>query len=178
MAAFVDVAEPGLKILPTHRLLPKDVTADDVLKAASKWFTPAPMKESRFAVAYPDGSRMGLKLRPDVDLARELPDVPAAVRNLDVTLVHKLVIEGGLGIEAGSKEHALGYVRSLDDGAERLAAGFNGSMIVLKPTQVSDVLAVAGGGAVMPQKSTDFYPKLLSGLIMNDVEDDLNDEEL
>jgi uncharacterized protein (DUF1015 family) len=90
-----------------------------------------------------------------------------------VTILHKLVLEKGLGIEAGAKEHSVGYIRWPNEGKLKIAAGEHGSMVVLHGTSPADVLAVAESGAVMPQKSTDFYPKLLSGLVMNDIEDDL-----
>src|SRR5205823_3408442 len=127
-AAFVDVADPGLKILPTHRLLPKDMTVDAFLGAADRWLLPCPTKDAIFVVVHPDGTRMGLKLRPDFDLAKEkeLANTPEAVRRLDVTILHRLILERGLGIEAGAKEHALGYVRSPAEGEEKLKAGTHG----------------------------------------------------
>jgi uncharacterized protein (DUF1015 family) len=173
LAAFVEASDPGLAILPTHRLLPKGVDVARFAEAARPWLEPAERGAARFSARDRAGGR-SFRLRPDLDLARELPDVPAAVRGLDVTILHKLVLERGLGIEAGAKEHAVGYVRWPEEGREKLAAGACGCMIELQPTRVEDVIAVAAAGAVMPQKSTDFYPKLLTGLVMNDIEDDLH----
>ncbi len=176
-AAFVDVADPGLKILPTHRLLPKDVTARRFAEASARWLVPlaAPPADRQPAfMVYEGGAYALFDVRPDLDLAAELPDVPEAVRRLDVTILHKLVLERGLGIESGAKEHALGYVRWPDEGKKKLEAGGGGVLVLLRATSAADVLAVAASGAVMPQKSTDFYPKLLSGLILNDIEDPLH----
>lgn len=214
-AAFVEAGDPGLCILPTHRLLPKEVAPERVLEAARPWFEvvdwtawaarggagagasldPVP---GVLRVVAPGGRSWYLRRRPDLDLAGELPDVPAAVRGLDVTLLHKLILERGLGLDAGAKESApprsaaagpapagdparsdafsgLGYERWPEDGRAKLRAGAFGCMVELAPTRVKDVLAVARAGATMPQKSTDFYPKLLTGLIMHDVEDELHE---
>jgi uncharacterized protein (DUF1015 family) len=172
-AAFVDIADPGLRILPTHRLMPKEIGVDRFVQAAAPWLAPARGADAaRFTVT--DGqTAVHLERKAGLDLAKDLPEVPAAVRELDVTILHKLVLEKGLGIEAGAKEHSVGYVRWPNEGKIKIAAGEYGSMVVLRGTSPADVLAVAESGAVMPQKSTDFYPKLLSGLVMNDIEDDL-----
>jgi uncharacterized protein (DUF1015 family) len=179
-AAFVDIDDEGLTILPTHRLLPKGITVERVIEAAKPWFEASRPVEKAGAGHEPltivGADNHGIPLRPrrDLDLARELPDVPPAVRHLQVTLLHKLILERGLGIEAGAKEHALGYIRWEREGLEKLRSGAHGSMAVLAAPRAADVLAVAESGAVMPQKSTDFYPKLLSGLVMNDIEDELH----
>ncbi|MGH7298572.1 MAG: DUF1015 family protein, partial [Polyangiaceae bacterium] len=175
LAAFVDVADPGLVILPTHRLLPKGVTPERFAAAARPWLQVVmPGEQGARFLVYAGGVWIALDPRPDLDLARELPEVPAPVRRLDVTILHRLVLERGLGIDTGAKEHALGYIRSAKDGRAKVDAGEHGGLVVLRPTLVQDVLAVAESGAVMPQKSTDFYPKLLTGLIMNDIEDDFH----
>ncbi|HVY60023.1 MAG TPA: hypothetical protein VHF22_00150, partial [Planctomycetota bacterium] len=145
--------------------------------AVRKWFDPCPTKDANFVLVWGDeGTRMGFRLRKSVDLKEEIPGIKPAVRGLDVTLLHKFVLERGLGLDAGAKEHTVSYVRWESEGLERLKNGTAGCMLVLKPTSAKDVLAAAEAGAVMPQKSTDFYPKLLSGLIMNDIEDPLHGE--
>jgi uncharacterized protein (DUF1015 family) len=184
LAAFVEAEDPGLVILPTHRLLPRGVTPERFLEAARPWLEPlcdpSPLVSIAgqdpprvFAVHGPEGPPVYLRTRPLLDLERELPELPRPVRRLAVTILHRLVLERGLGIEAGSKEHALGYVRWPEEGLLEVRAGKYGSMVCLEATRVEDVIEAAESGAVMPQKSTDFYPKLLTGLLMNDIEDDL-----
>jgi uncharacterized protein (DUF1015 family) len=180
-AAFVDADDPGLTILPTHRLLPKNVSAQQFVDANQRFLRFAKMDEpARFSVfrfESPKEPELALgipyALREEVDLAKELPDLAEPVRKLDVTILHKLLLEKGLGIDSSAKEHTLGYVRWPDEGLAKLEAGAFGSMVVLRGTTPHDVFAVAESGAVMPQKSTDFYPKLQSGLVMNDIEDNL-----
>ena len=174
-AAFVNVADPGLRILPTHRLLPKEIDVERFAAATARWLTPAKSPhDARFVVVGKGGARRALDLGEHVDLARELPEVNAAVRGLDVTVLHRLLLEKGLGLEAGSKEHLLGYCRWPEEGLAKLESGTHGAMVQLRPTSAADVLSVAASGTVMPQKSTDFYPKLLSGLVINDIEDELH----
>jgi uncharacterized protein (DUF1015 family) len=175
LAAFVEATDPGLVILPTHRLLPKSVPAARALEAARPFFAAVGPAEAQLTLEDPAGGATALKLRDGVDLARELPDVPPAVRALPVTLLHKLLLERGLGIEAGAKEHSVGYIRSPEEGREKVRSGAYGCMVLLPATRVEDVISAALAGAVMPQKSTDFYPKLLTGLVMNDIEDRLHE---
>ncbi len=107
-----------------------------------------------------------LKLRPSTDLAKPLPDVSALQRELDVVLLHRAILEGALGImpQAVVAEANLSYEReaaaaiaAVDQGAAQLA-------FLLNAVAVEQVMRIATAGEVMPQKSTDFYPKLLSGV--------------
>jgi uncharacterized protein (DUF1015 family) len=107
-----------------------------------------------------------LSLRRDVDLAGLLPDVPAPLRQLDVVLLHRLVLEQVLGIDrqAVREEKNLRYVRELTGALEEVAGGRAQLCFLLSPTPIEAVRDNAFAGHVLPQKSTDFYPKLLSGL--------------
>ena len=70
--------------------------------------------------------------------------------------------------EKASVGDVIGYQRGVAQSIERVASGEYDLVFVLPPTQVDDVIRCGRAGARMPQKSTDFYPKLLSGLIMDD----------
>ncbi len=107
-----------------------------------------------------------LKLRTYTDLGKLLPDVSPLQRELDVVLLHRAILEAALGItpQAVVTEANLGYEReaaaaiaAVDRGAAQLA-------FLLNPVAVDHVMRIATAGEVMPQKSTDFYPKLLSGV--------------
>jgi uncharacterized protein (DUF1015 family) len=113
-----------------------------------------------------------LSLLRDVNL----DDVPAlkgpeVLRTLDVTLLHALVIEEILGIDRAAQESQtnLRYVK--DTGAALALAKDSGvqAVFLMNPTPVAHVKAVADAGEVMPQKSTFFYPKLASGLVINPI---------
>ena len=107
-----------------------------------------------------------LRLKPDADLARLLPDVSAAQRELDVVLLHRLVLEKGLGItaEAVVRQEHITYEREMGAAVAAVDRGQAQLCCLLNPVRVEQVLKIVLAGEVLPQKSTDFYPKLLSGL--------------
>lgn len=163
MMTFVNMHSPGLKILATHRLvsglaaaaLPElpdfDVTEiDSVERLKRAW------EESgdRTMIGAAIGSRLFV-----------LED-RAARRSLDVKVLHERLLGKALGIgeEAVRDEKHLRYIRGLDRAVEEARVGAAQIAFLLKPTSVEQVAATSFAGGVMPQKSTDFYPKLLSGL--------------
>src|SRR5437899_847741 len=89
-----------------------------------------------------------------------------AQRQLDVVLVHRLVLEKGLGIaaQAVATEKNITYEREMDAAIAGVDRGQAQLCCLLNPVRVEQVAKIALGGEVLPQKSTDFYPKLLSGL--------------
>jgi uncharacterized protein (DUF1015 family) len=111
-------------------------------------------------------------VRKDVDLETLLPDMSEAQRGLDVVLLHRLVLEKGLGItaEAVKAEKNLGYEREIDAAIAAVDRGEAQLACFLNPVRVQQVVEIALGGDVLPQKSTDFYPKLLSGLAIYRIE--------
>jgi uncharacterized protein (DUF1015 family) len=111
-------------------------------------------------------------VRKDVDLETLLPDMSEAQRGLDVVLLHRLILEKGLGItaEAVKAEKNLGYEREIDAAIAAVDRGDAQLACLLNPVRVQQVVEIALGGDVLPQKSTDFYPKLLSGLAIYRIE--------
>ena len=104
-------------------------------------------------------------LRRDVDLELLLPDLSEAQRGLDVVLLHRVMLEKGLGItaEAVEAEKFIAYEREMDKAIAAVDRGEAQMACLLKPVRVEQVTEIALAGGVLPQKSTDFYPKLLSG---------------
>jgi len=107
-----------------------------------------------------------LRLRPDFDLDGALADVAPTLRRLDVVLLHRLVLERLLGIsgQAVREEKNLSYIRETALACENVEKGSGQVAFLLNPTPVAAVHDNALIDCPMPQKSTDFYPKLLSGL--------------
>ena len=105
-------------------------------------------------------------LQRGLDLEEVLPDVPEAQRELDVVLLHRLILQKGLGItpEDVASERNLGYEREMDAAFAAVDSGRAQIAFLLNPVPVKQVTEIALSGHVMPQKSTDFYPKLLSGI--------------
>jgi uncharacterized protein (DUF1015 family) len=111
-------------------------------------------------------------LRPGADLAQLLHNVSPLQRDLDVVLLHDGILEPALGItlQAATKEMNLTYEREAGAAIGAVDAGRAQVSFFLNPVDVEKVMQIATSNEVMPQKSTDFYPKLLSGITMYRIE--------
>jgi uncharacterized protein (DUF1015 family) len=109
-----------------------------------------------------------LAVRPEADIAKILPSLSPLQRELDVALLHQGILEPALGItpRAVASEANLTYEREALSALEAVDRGAAQVAFLLNPVDVDLVMRVATAGEVMPQKSTDFYPKLLSGITM------------
>jgi uncharacterized protein (DUF1015 family) len=109
-----------------------------------------------------------LTQRPDVSWERLLPELTPAERSLDVTVLHRIGLARCLGMdeEAVRKEKYLSYVRQFEEGVDSVLHGTAQAGFFLNPVSIEQVRDIAFAGRVLPQKSTDFYPKLLSGLVI------------
>jgi uncharacterized protein (DUF1015 family) len=107
-----------------------------------------------------------LSLRKDADLARLLPDLAPRLRGLDVVILHRLLLDRVLGInpQAVREESNLRYVREPEAAIAEVDEGRAQICFLMNATPIRAVWENALAGVPMPQKSTDFYPKLLSGL--------------
>ncbi len=112
-----------------------------------------------------------LTLRPGADLAQLLPNVSPLQRELDVVLLHEGILEPALGItpQAVTSEKNLTYEREASAALDAVDSGAAQIAFLLNACDVEQVMHIATAGEVLPQKSTDFYPKLLSGITMYQV---------
>jgi uncharacterized protein (DUF1015 family) len=112
-----------------------------------------------------------LSLRPGLDLEKHptLGARPRVVRTTDVAVLHSGILEHMLGIslEAQVKKTNLAYLQDPKQGLAQLESGEGQVLFVMNPTPVAQVREVAEAGEVMPQKSTYFYPKVLTGLAIH-----------
>ena len=108
-----------------------------------------------------------------------LPDVSEARRGLDVVLLHRVMLEKGLGItaEAVKAEQFIVYEREINKAIAAVDRGEAQMACLLKPVRVEQVVGITLGGGVLPQKSTDFYPKLLSGETIYRIEERVDEKE-
>lgn len=181
-------SDPGLVIWPTHRVvhgLP-DFDLEAFLAKAAKTFTVRPfggsldaltvamaaMPEPAFGFLAPGGKRWLLALDTEGDpMARRRPDADPAWRALDVAVLHTLLMEDLMGIDEGKllRKENVRYFRYADETADAVDAGADGAQagFLVRPTTMAQIRAVSDAGAVMPQKSTYFYPKALSGLLFH-----------
>lgn len=187
---LANMDDPGLLVFPTHRVVEKLRSFDRsrLVAEARRYFnvSKAPLGEAttmlaelrRRGQAQPsfalvsEGELYFLTLRSEVSLdAVAALAGPAVLRRLDVTLLHALVLEEILGIDRAAQEQKL-HLRYVKDAVEALRLAHEPNVqavFLMNPTPVSEVRAVADAGQVMPQKSTYFYPKLASGLVINPV---------
>jgi uncharacterized protein (DUF1015 family) len=109
-----------------------------------------------------------LTLRTGADLNQLLPGASPLQRDLDVVVLHEGILEPALGItqQAVTKEAHLTYEREASAALDAVDSGRAQISFLLNPVDVEKVMQIATAGEVMPQKSTDFYPKLLSGITM------------
>jgi len=109
-----------------------------------------------------------LTLRPGADLSQLLHSVSPLQRQLDVVLLHDGILEPAFGItlQAVTAEKNLSYEREASAALDAVDRGSAQIAFLLNPVDVDHVMRIAVAGEVMPQKSTDFYPKLLSGIAM------------
>jgi len=114
-----------------------------------------------------------LVLKHGFNLQESLPDLSQKQRELDVIILHRLLIEKCLGIseEAVTTEANITYVRDMDAAVNAVRTGKAQAAFLLNPTGLHQMRDIAYEGNVMPQKSTDFYPKVLSGLTMYTLDD-------
>jgi len=187
---FVNMDSPGLVILPTHRVVfglenfsifdmvaelreyfeVEDIgTVPDVAGAVQRLRDAG--KDGTALLAVTAHSTFLLRVRKDVQPGK-LKDLSAAQRSLDVVQLHKLVLEEILGMseeDIRAQKH-LKYIRDGAEAVEQVKKGAAQVSFLMNPVHIEQMRDIAFAGEVMPQKSTDFYPKMLSGLTIYSVE--------
>lgn len=186
MMALVNMDDPELTVMPTHRVADADGTFDvdafwagiaryfDVLEMpdADTAASLAAQDRPAFAVrTRHDEAPRVVRLKQDIDIDSAIPlDRSRAWKELDVAILQELILDPLLGIHPDRPEtlERLGFVK--DAAAAIAQAGDHDVAFVLRPTRMDQLRAVATAGETMPQKSTYFYPKLLSGLVFRSAE--------
>jgi uncharacterized protein (DUF1015 family) len=163
MMTFVNMYSPGLKILATHRVLRnlEGFQAAELLAKArtAGWTVTEGMPEG----GAPTGIvRIGLV----VGSRAYVLERSRKEGELDVPVLHTEILGGLLGIseEAVRDERHITYVRGVEAAVAEVREKGAQAAFLLEPTPIDDMARIAFAGGVMPQKSTDFYPKLLSGV--------------
>ena len=183
MMTFVNMDSEGLVILPTHRVVfgLENFSAADFTEKAKPYFdvekladaeaadlqatlTAAGKQGTAFLAATAQGNFL-LKAKPHA-VAAALSGISDRQRQLDVVQLHSLILEKILGItpEAILEQRNLRYIREGSEAMEQVNKGEANVAFLMNPVTMNQLREVAFAGDVMPQKSTDFFPKLLSGL--------------
>ncbi len=199
MITFVNMYNEGLVVLPTHRLVDSvegfdmgllitaigqmfDITeyrfsGTDKDDAKKEMFT-AMLEDFKagansFGIYGNDESFYKIKLKSLEHIRQAAPELSDASQQLDVWILHRLILDGILGI--GDKQLAaetnLEYIKDIGDAIDHSIAAVDSGkkqvVFFMNPTRVEQVKAVADAGEKMPQKSTFFYPKIFTGFTIN-----------
>ncbi len=183
MLSLVNMRSPGLVVLPTHRALEglENLRLEELLERAQPYFDIKRLESSEALQAHLDSAprapaAIGMVFagdagaylftaKPDA-LAPLLADQSEAQRRLDVVILHKALLGAALGVtEEDVRElKGISYIRGFHPAVDAVRTGGKQVVFLLRAIEAPEIAAISFAGGVMPQKSTDFYPKLLSGL--------------
>jgi uncharacterized protein (DUF1015 family) len=184
MMTFINMDSPGLVILPTHRVVHglESFSPDALRDRARSYFSveevdPAITANRALGILRAAGkagtallgiaaNRAFLFDTPRPAATSLLQSLPLLQQSLDVVQLHKCLLEGVLGIseEAIRDQTNVSYIRDAEEALTRVREGSANIAFLINPVRMRQVRDIAFAGEVLPQKSTDFYPKLLSGL--------------
>lgn len=185
LMTFINIDDPGLNILATHRMVYglSNFKIEEFIEKACKDFIIQEYdnKDDLFTVlddnkehifgfkARKDHRYYSLKLKDNILMEKQLTGRSTHWKNLDVVILHKIILEQYLGIDeqALAAKSNIDYVRYRETALNKLEDGDYQATFILNPTKVAEVKNIADENERMPQKSTDFYPKLLTGLVIN-----------
>jgi uncharacterized protein (DUF1015 family) len=187
LMCLVALQDPGLTVFPTHRLLTglDDARRQALRSTIERDFEIAPVPAERLEptgngpvrIGYLDGHHrrpLMLTLRDPAIAAAALPDKPEPYRALDTAVLEALVLHGALGMSEDDISHlnGLDYARDAAQARRRVESGAAEAAFFMRGTPVAQVRDVAAAGESMPPKSTYFFPKVLTGMVFNLLEED------
>lgn len=193
MSYFTNLDDENLLVFPTHRIITKWIEPYVLLEKVKRYFDVEDYTfdgknkleiKAEFLKAIEEENKkqisMGLymknvnkfyllKLKEDVTSILDEYEVPKPLRKLDLTILHKVIVSKELGFsdEAQMAQDGIKYIKQESEAFDMIDLGkAEASFIMAHPT-VKDIKEISEAGYRMPQKSTYFYPKLLSGLVIN-----------
>ncbi|SNC62989.1 Uncharacterized conserved protein, DUF1015 family [Hymenobacter gelipurpurascens] len=185
---LTNAAADDLRILPTHRLvleLPVGLSGEEMLARLAPYFTLLTLddpydlperiagKQWAFGLYLGEGQVYKLRLRPEVHAQLDWPTTPE-VKALDLTVLHFFVLEKVLGIvgpEAQRQWTGVAYVRNFPECLTRVDRGEARAAFITNEVTMEEVERVCHSGAVMPPKSTFFFPKTIGGFLFTSIRD-------
>jgi len=181
MTYMVSLDDEGLVVLPTHRLLAKVKIGEDHWDQIRKYFSveeidPAEAeayldarRDKNAFVVYQDEKAYGLELTGDVSSFMD-PSWSEAYKSLDAVVLREVIFRI-MGVVDPKIDEDIFYERWINDAIARVDGGEAKVAFLLNPTPPEKVLEVARHMERMPQKTTDFYPKVISGFTMMPIDE-------
>ena len=185
---LTNAAADDLRILPTHRLLlefPGNLSNAELLDRLTPYFTVLPKDDANdlpeiiagkpwaFGL-YLGGQAYKVRLRPEAHQLLDW-DTTEEVKGLDLTVLHYFVLEKALGLVGPDVQRAwpgVAYVRNFAECLQRVDRGEARAAFIVNEVSMAEVEAVCHSGAVMPPKSTFFYPKTIGGFLFSSIADE------
>ncbi|MCK5301082.1 MAG: DUF1015 domain-containing protein, partial [Thermoplasmatales archaeon] len=187
MVILVNMFDEGLSILPTHRLVKKDeidinkflsklenyfeiieknITNDNIINIEKKIMSDISSENKKQFVLYLKNKYYILTLK-NLNLMDKVGDNHSKIwKSLDVSILQKLIFEEILNINQENLENHVFYTRDLKEAIQFVNEEKYNFSFLMNPTKINELKAIAESGEHMPQKSTYFLPKMLSGLVM------------
>jgi uncharacterized protein (DUF1015 family) len=177
MMTLVNMDAPGITILPTHRVVSglEGFSSPDFITRASRYFTVAELdspdtailagiKGTALIAVTADGSYLLTAIPGAIEPV--LQDISPRQAQLEVVQLHRIVLDKLLDLDQDTITRLgnVRYIREADEATALVADGEANIAFLIKPITLDQLRDISLSGDVMPQKSTDFYPKLLSGL--------------
>ncbi len=192
MSYFTNL-EDDLLIFPTHRILTRSIDSTDLLEKVKKYFDVEEISfdsqnkskmKSKLLEEIEKSSKerisMGLylknvnkfyllKLRENVNEILDEYKVPEVLKTLDLIVLHKVLISKELGYtqEEQMAQDGILYIKQEDEAFDMIDSGKAEASFIMAYPKIQDIKRISEAGERMPQKSTYFYPKLLSGIVIN-----------
>lgn len=184
MMFFTNLDDEGLVIFPTHRvvhslpLFEVGALMDTLAKhftittySSHEAMTGALASKTQYAYGIITKDAYYVASLNDLNSIKEIipQSLPDEVKDLDVVLLHTYILGSllNISVEAQEKKLNIHYLQKIDECADEVNTGVAQIAFIVNPTKIGQVRAVAKAGHTMPQKSTFFYPKLISGLVLN-----------
>ncbi|MBU2599685.1 DUF1015 domain-containing protein [bacterium] len=181
MMYFTNILNEGLTILPTHRLISSNLELNSLKDKIKEYFhledcfsllalsqRLREKENSNYIFGLFGEDKFYLLTLKDPQLIDKLSpqDQPWALNHLAVSVLQHIFIQNILHIKEEEVEHKIGYTRSMEEAVKLIKEGRYQLGLFLTPTKIAEVEKISNLGGLMPQKSTYFYPKLLTGLVM------------
>ncbi|MCE7739027.1 MAG: DUF1015 domain-containing protein [Candidatus Heimdallarchaeota archaeon] len=183
MTYLVPVEDEGLVILATHRCLAKVTVTEDKMNELKMFFDMDEImkseipkflgenKDKHVFVMYQDSRAISLIMKDISAINRYVSDVSEEYKNLDVVILRDMIFHGIMGLEELHIDDDIFYERWWNEAVEEVDKGTYKVAFILNPTAADEVLKVSKNHERMPQKATDFYPKMISGFTMLSLEE-------